>query len=155
MDKATGRSQHITITASSGLSKDEVEKMVKQAEQHAAEDKKRKEEVETRNTADAAVFTAEKSLREGGDKVPADVKGEVEARVADVRKALEGKDLEAIKRATNELYQAVQKIGAAMYGGPEAGQAPGGEGAADGSGQAGDGKGPGGDDVVEGQFKEA
>jgi len=145
-DKATGRSQHITITASSGLSKDEVDKMVKQAEQFAAEDKKRKEEVETRNTADAAVFTAEKALRDGGDKVPANVKSQVEDKVAAVKKALEGKDLEAIKRATNDLYQVVQQIGAAMYG--QAGPGTGGE-----PGSPGDGK--GGDDVVEGEFKEA
>ena len=145
-DKATGRSQHITITASSGLSKDEVDRMVKQAEQFAAEDKKRKEEVETRNTADAAVFTAEKALRDGGDKVPANVKSQVEEKVAAVKKALEGKDLEAIKRATNDLYQVVQQIGAAMYG--QAGPGVGGQ-----PGSPGDGK--GGDDVVEGEFKEA
>ncbi len=148
-DKATGRSQHITITASSGLSKDEVEKMVKQAEAHAAEDKKRKEEVEVRNQADAAVFTAEKALREGGDKVPGDVRSRVEEKVAAAKKALEGKDLEAIKRTRDELYQVVQQIGAAMYGqagaGPDMGSAPG--------GTSGDGK--GGDDVVEGEFKEA
>ncbi len=148
-DKATGRSQHITITASSGLSKDEVEKMVKQAEAHAAEDKKRKEEVEVRNQADAAVFTAEKALREGGDKVPGDVRSRVEEKVAAAKKALEGKDLEAIKRTRDELYQVVQQIGAAMYGqagaGPDMGGAPG--------GTSGDGK--GGDDVVEGEFKEA
>jgi molecular chaperone DnaK len=148
-DKATGRSQHITITASSGLSKDEVEKMVKQAEAHAAEDKKRKEEVEVRNQADAAVFTAEKALREGGDKVPGDVRNRVEEKVAAAKKALEGKDLEAIKRTRDELYQVVQQIGAAMYGqagaGPDMGSAPG--------GTSSDGK--GGDDVVEGEFKEA
>jgi molecular chaperone DnaK len=153
-DKATGRSQHITITASSGLSKEEVEKMVKQAEQHASEDKKRKEEVEVRNAADAAAFAAEKALRDGGDKVPAEVKSEVEAKVAAVKKALEGKDQEAIKHATNDLYQSVQKIGAAMYGQPGgAGPMPGGDGGQ--GGEPGDGKGPGGDDVVEGQFKEA
>jgi molecular chaperone DnaK len=153
-DKATGKSQHITITASSGLTKEEVERMVKDAERHAAEDRKRKEEVETRNTADAAVFTAEKALREGGDKVPADVRSEVEAKVAAVKSALEGKDQAAIKRATEELYQSVQKIGAAMYGQPGAGPTMGGDGGA-GPQSGGDGKGPGGDDVVEGQFKEA
>ncbi|MCS6909771.1 MAG: molecular chaperone DnaK [Anaerolineales bacterium] len=153
-DKATGRSQHITITASSGLSKEEVERMIKEAERHAAEDRKRKEEVETRNTADAAVFTAEKALREGGDKVPADVRSEVEAKVTAVKSALEGKDVAAIKRATEELYQAVQKIGAVMYGQPDAGPTMGSDGGA-GPQPGGDGKGPGGDDVVEGQFKEA
>jgi len=151
-DKATGKSQHITITASSGLSKEEVERMVKDAERHAAEDRKRKEEVETRNAADAAVFTAEKALRDGGDKVPADVKSEIESRVAAVKSALEGKDQAAIKRATDELYQSVQKIGAAMYGQPGAGPSMGGDGGPE---PGGDGRKPGGDDVVEGQFKEA
>jgi len=148
-DKATGRSQHITITASSGLSKDEVERMTKDAEAHSAEDKRRKEEVETRNAADAAAFTAEKALREGGDKVPAEVKKTVEEKVAAVKKALEGQDMEAIKRATDELYQVVQQIGSAMYGqpGPGAGPAEGPES------KPGDGK--GGEDVVEGEFKEA
>ncbi|MGQ0603623.1 MAG: molecular chaperone DnaK [Anaerolineales bacterium] len=151
-DKATSKSQHITITASSGLSKDEVEKMVKQAEAHAAEDKKRKDEVETRNTADAAVFTAEKALRDGGDKVPAEVKSEIETKVAAVKSALEGQDLDAMKNATNDLYQSIQKIGAAMYQQPGAGPDMGG-GADGGPSPSGDGK--GGDDVVEGEFKEA
>jgi molecular chaperone DnaK len=151
-DKATQKTQHITITASSGLSKEEVEKMVKQAEAHAAEDKKRKEEVETRNAADAAVFTAEKALREGGDKVPADVKSEIETKVAAVKSALEGANLDAIKNATNDLYQSIQKIGAAMYqqSGPEGPAA----GAAGGPNPSGDGN-KGGEDVVEGEFKEA
>src|SRR5262249_14392437 len=128
-DKATGRSQHITITASSGLAKDEVEKMVKEAQAHANEDKARREEAEARNTADAAVFTAEKALREGGDKVPADVKSSVEAKIAAVKSALEGKSAEAITRATNELYQAVQGIGSAMYGQGGPGGPTGGPGA--------------------------
>jgi len=165
-DKATGRSQHITITASSGLAKDEVDKMVKEAAAHASEDKQRRDEVEARNTADAAIFTAEKALREGGDKVPADVKSSVETKVTAVRKALEGTNPEAITRATNELYQAVQAIGSAMYGqggptgptggpgaGPDMGGAPGG-GPTGGPG-AGPANGQGGDDVVEGEFKEA
>jgi len=146
-DKATSRSQHITITASSGLNKQEVERMTKEAEAHAADDKKRKEEVETRNAADAAAFTAEKALREGGDKVPAEVKKSVEEKVTAVKKSLEGQDMEAIKRATDELYQAVQQIGSAMYGQP--GAAPSSEPEA----KPGDGK--GGEDVVEGEFKEA
>jgi molecular chaperone DnaK len=153
-DKATGRSQHITITASSGLAKDEVDKMVKDAERHADEDRKRKEQVEIRNTADAAIFTAEKALRDGGDKVPAEVKTEVEAKVAAVRTALEGGDTGAIQTATNDLYQSVQKIGAAMYQ-----QQPGaGDPTPEGQGQPGGNPGDtasGGDDVVDGQFKDA
>jgi molecular chaperone DnaK len=147
VDKATSRSQHITITASSGLSKDEVERMVKEAEAHAAEDKRRKEEAEVRNQTDAAVFTAEKALREGGDKIPGDVRSRVEEKVSAAKRALEGKDVEAIKRARDDLYQVVQQIGSAMYGQP--GAEPSGQGGAPG----GDGK--GGDDVVEGEFKEA
>ncbi|MBL8093928.1 MAG: molecular chaperone DnaK [Anaerolineales bacterium] len=152
-DKATGRSQHITITASSGLNKDEIDKMVKDAERHADEDKTRKEQVEVRNAADSAIFTAEKALRDGGDKVPADVKSEVEGKIGSTRSALEGGDMSAIQAATNDLYQSIQKIGSAMYqSGPEAG-APGGDpGAAGGSGPTG---GASGDDVVDGQFKEA
>ncbi|MBI3764817.1 MAG: Hsp70 family protein, partial [Chloroflexi bacterium] len=112
--------------------------------------KKRKEEIEVRNTADQAIYTSEKALRDGGDKVPADVKSAVEKKVEAVRGALNGKDTEAIRRATNELFQEAQKIGAAMYGqaGPEA--APGGEG-----GPQGPGGPSGGEDVVEGEFKEA
>ena len=152
-DKATGRSQHITITASSGLNKDEIDKMVKDAERHADEDKTRKEQVEVRNAADSAIFTAEKALRDGGDKVPADVKSEVEGKIGSTRSALEGGDMSAIQAATNDLYQSIQKIGSAMYqSGPEAG-APGGDpGTAGGSGPTG---GASGDDVVDGQFKEA
>lgn len=152
-DKATGKSQHITITASSGLNKDEVEKMVKQAEAHAAEDKRRKEEVETRNTADAAAFNAEKLIKEYGDKIPADVKNEVEAKTAEVKKALEGSDLNAMKAATEALNQAIQKIGGAMYGQGGAGPMPGGAG--EGGPEAGGPGTKGGDDVVEGEFKEA
>ncbi len=149
-DKATGRSQHITITASSGLNKDEVQRMTKEAEAHAAEDKKRKEEIETRNQADQAVYTAEKALRDGGDKVPGNVKSAVEEKVAAVRQTLEGQDIEAIKRAVNDLYQVVQQIGASMYSQP---------GSPDAGGPAGPDAGPsdgkGGDDVVEGEYKEA
>lgn len=153
-DKATGKSQHITITASSGLSKDEVEKMVKQAESHAAEDKRRKEEVETRNMADTAAFNAEKLIKEYGDKIPAEVKNEVEAKTAEVKKALEGSDQTAIKAATEALNQAIQKIGGAMYGQGGAGPMPGGPEGEGGPNAGGTGT-KGGDDVVEGEFKDA
>ena len=114
-DKATGREQKITITASSGLNKQEVEKMVKEAEQHASEDSQRKEEVEARNMADSAIYTAEKTMRELGDKVPAEVKSEVESKAAATRTALQGNDMAQIRRATQELAEAVQKVGAAAY----------------------------------------
>src|SRR5512138_1972273 len=145
-DKATGRSQHITITASSGLSESEVEKMRKDAQAHAEEDRKRKELIEARNHADNTAYAAEKALRDFGDKVPAEVKSEVEAKVADVKKVAQGEDVAAIKSATEALGQVIQKIGASMYQqGPEA--APG--------GASGAGPNPGaGPDVVEGEVKE-
>ena len=120
-DKATGRSQHITITASSGLSDSEVEQMKKDAEAHAEEDVKRKELIEARNHGDNTAYAAEKALKEFGDKVPEDVKTEIEAKVAEVRKAVEGEDVEAMKTVTEELGQLIQKIGASVYEGQEVG----------------------------------
>ncbi len=114
-DKGTGREQKITITASSGLAKEEVEKMQREAEQYAAEDAKRREEVETRNAADTLAYTAEKTLREQKDKIPADLNQEVETKVQAVRSALQGTDINAIRQATQELNEAMQKIGAAIY----------------------------------------
>ena len=102
-DKGTGKEQKITITASSGLSKEEVEQMQREAEMHAAEDTKRREEVEARNTADTLAYTAEKTLREQKDKIPSDLNQEVESKVAAVRSALQGTDIEAIRRAVEEL----------------------------------------------------
>jgi len=146
-DKATGRSQHITITASSGLSDAEVEKMRKDAEAHAEEDRKRKELIEVRNHADNTAYAAEKALREFGDKVPAEVKSDIEAKVTDVRAAAQGDDIENIKSVTDALGQAIQKIGASVYEqGPAAGasEAPGG----------GTSSGDAGPEVVEGEVKE-
>jgi molecular chaperone DnaK len=114
-DKATGREQKITITASSGLSKEEVESMVTAAEHHAEEDRKRKEEVEARNNADSMAYSAEKTLRDLGDKVPADIKNEVEGKVAAVRSALQGQDIGRIRSTTQELSEVVQRIGATVY----------------------------------------
>jgi len=114
-DKASGRSQHITITASSGLAKDEVERMRKEAELHAAEDKQRRDLIEARNTADNSIYGAEKVMNELGDKVPTEIKAEVQAAVDVVRKAKEGDDEPAIRKAVDALSQAVQKVGAAAY----------------------------------------
>jgi molecular chaperone DnaK (HSP70) len=108
-DKATGRSQHITITASSGLSDAEVEKMRKDAELHAEEDRKRKELIEARNNADNTAYAAEKALRDFGDKVPADTRSEVEAKVAELKKVTEGEDV-AIK--WHRSIRQASKIGA-------------------------------------------
>ncbi|MEW5827501.1 MAG: molecular chaperone DnaK [Chloroflexota bacterium] len=117
-DKATGRSQHITITASSGLSDSEVEQMRRDAEAHADEDRKRKDLIEARNQADNIAYAAEKALSDAGDKVPAEVKAEVEGRVSEVRAAAQGEDVDAIRVATSRLEQTIQKIGASLYGQP-------------------------------------
>lgn len=124
-DKATGRSQHITITASSGLSENEVDGMRKDAEKFAEEDLKRKELIETRNMADNAVYTAEKALRDLGDKISDELKSQVESNVARVREVMDSEDKDTIRSATDELNQVVQQIGAAAYqqAGPEAGGA--------------------------------
>jgi molecular chaperone DnaK len=154
-DKATSRMQHITIQPSSGLAKDEVERMTREADAHKDEDRKRKEEIEVRNAADSAIYSAEKYLRELGDKVPANVRDDVNSKVTALRGTLQGKDLPAIQKASEELARALQAIGSAMYGGgaqaggggqqPPSGETPGG---GEGSGGAG-----GSGDVVEGDFK--
>jgi len=144
-DKATGREQKITITASSGLAKDEVDKMVRDAERFAEADRKRKEEVEVRNNADSLAYSAEKTLRDLGDKVPADVKNEVEGKIAAVRSALQGQDVGRIRSTAQELNEALQQIGARMYqqSGPTE-PPPGGQAGPE---QADDG-------TVEGEFRE-
>ena len=150
-DKATGRSQHITITASSGLSEPEVERMRKEAETHAEEDRRRKELVEARNAADNAVYTAEKTMRDLGDKVPADLKSKIEENAANVRKAMESDDAAAIRTATEELMQLVQQLGAAAY---QQGEPQAAGGTDDGSqSDSGDGGDEGDEDVVEGEFR--
>ena len=113
-DKATGKEQKIRIEASSGLNEDDIQRMVKDAEMHADEDKKRKEEVEVKNEADALAFRAEKAIKDNKDKLPADIVSDVEAKVAAVKKALEGSNLDEIKRTKTELETHMQKIGEAM-----------------------------------------
>jgi len=151
-DKGTGREQKIVITASSGLSKEEVERMTREAEAHASEDQKKKEDVETRNTADTLVYSAEKTLRDYGDKVPGDVKQEVEGKIAAVRSAMQGQDGAYLKRTVQELSEVLQKVGASVYqatGGPPGGQPP-----PEGGGpQAPPGGGPE-EGTVEGEFRE-
>jgi molecular chaperone DnaK len=114
-DKASGSSQHITITASSGLAKDEVERMRKEAEEHAAEDKRRRDLIEARNTADNSIYAAGKVLNDLGEKIPAELKAEVQAAVAEVKKGKEGEDEPTIRKAVDALSQAVQKVGAVAY----------------------------------------
>ncbi len=115
VDKASGKEQSITITASSGLSKDEVEKMKQDAKSHEAEDNKKKEVIEVKNQAESLMFTAEKSLKDAGDKVKDDVKKEVEEKIKAVKDVKDKDDIAAIKKATEELSTTIQKIGEAMY----------------------------------------
>jgi molecular chaperone DnaK len=147
-DKATGKEQKITITASSGLSEAEIERMVQEADQHREQDEQRKEDVETRNRADSVIYAAEKALREAGDKAPDQVRSDVEAKVKAVRDALGGSDVATINARTDELGTAMQQIGASMYEQP--GAAPGPEESAESS----DGGGEPPEDVVEGEFEE-
>ena len=114
-DKATNREQSVRIEGSSGISKEEIERMRKEAEIHAAEDKKKKEKVELKNTAETLIYTTEKTLREFGDKVKAEDKKEIEEKIEALKKVKDSDDLEAIKKASQDLSSAVQKIGAAMY----------------------------------------
>jgi molecular chaperone DnaK len=156
-DLGTGREQKITITASSGLSKDEVERMMKDAQSHADEDKKRKEEIEARNRADQSVYAAERFVKDSGDKVPAGDRQAIESAVESVKKALESNDAAAITRAMDELTQAQHKAAASMYqqasagggqaaGGSAAGSGPS-SGPSSGSGQSSSGS--GGGDVID------
>jgi molecular chaperone DnaK len=114
-DKATGRSQSIRIEGSIGLSKEEVEKMKREAELHAEEDKRKRELVEAKNLADNLIYTTEKTLRELGDKVSGEIKKEIEEKINELKKVKEGDNVEEIKSKTQELSQVVQKIGAEMY----------------------------------------
>jgi molecular chaperone DnaK len=113
-EKASGKEQSIKIQGSSGLSKEDIEKMKKDAEMNAADDEKKKAEVEAKNIAEQMIYTAEKSLKDGGDKVPADVKSDVEAKIADLKTAKDGSDIEALKKASEALSASMQKIGEAM-----------------------------------------
>ncbi len=156
-DLGTGKEQSIRITASSGLSEQEIQQLVKEAESHADEDKKKRDLAEARNTADGLVYTTEKSLAEFSDKMDPAAKSDVEQALAKVKKAMEGTDAEAIKSATDELTKASHKLAEMIYAqassgagpqGPEAGPGP---GAAGGAGPKGGG---GGDDVVDADFEE-
>ncbi|MGH3356031.1 MAG: molecular chaperone DnaK [Nocardioidaceae bacterium] len=128
-DRGTGREQSMTITGGSALSKDDIDKMIHEAEQYAEEDRQRREAVEIRNQADSAVYTSEKFLAENADKIPADVKTEVETDVEALKKALEGDDTDAVKSAAARLAESSQKMGSAMYAeaGPEGAAAAGGD----------------------------
>lgn len=151
-DKATSRSQHITITASSGLNDSEIDRMRREAEAHADEDRLRKELIEARNNADNQAYAAEKVLRDLGDKVPAELRKEVEDKVAKVRGVMDSSDLEAIRQATEELNRVLQQVGTAAYqqGEPPA-SAPGASEEPDPNPEGG----ASGEDVVDGEFRNA
>jgi molecular chaperone DnaK len=150
-DLGTGKEQKVTITASTTLNKDEVQRMVKDAEAHAEEDRKHKEEVEARNQADSLVYTAEKELRDNADKIDPSIRSEVEGKIEPVKQAIKDNDVERMRSTSQELAASLQKIGEAVYrqaqgAGAGAGSATGTEGP--GSGKSNDG------DVVDADFKE-
>ena len=130
-DLGTGKQQSVTISGGSALAKDDIDKMVRDAEQYAEEDRRRREEAEVRNRADTLVYTTEKFLAENAEKVPDDVRSEVESAISDLKKALEGSDTEAIREASEKAAQVSQKMGSAIYAQAQAEQqASGAEGAA-------------------------
>jgi molecular chaperone DnaK len=143
-DKGSGREQKITITASSGLTQEEVDRMVRDAESHAAEDASHREEAETRNHADNLAYHAEKTLREVGDRLPPDLRSEVEGKIAAARSALQSGDVYQMKSAMEELESALQRVGQEVYSHAGVGAEAGGE-----PPQGGDG-----DEAVEGEFRE-
>ena len=142
-DMGTGKEQKITITSSGGLSKEEVERLRREAEAHAAEDARRREEIETKNNADNLAYQADKILRDQKDKIPADLANEIETKAAAVRSAIQGSDINEVKRTMQELNAAMQKVGSAVYS-----QQPGQE--------SGEAKEPGkeGGETIEGEFHE-
>jgi molecular chaperone DnaK len=153
-DLGTGKEQSIKITASSGLSEEEIQKLVRDAEAHAEEDKKRKELIEARNQADSMVYSVEKNIKEFGDKVDAAEKARIEEAIAKTKKALEGDDIDAIKKAQDELMNVSHKLAEAMYAKTAGGQ--GGPQAGGGAGQAGPEQAAGkkDEDVVDADFED-
>jgi molecular chaperone DnaK len=149
-DTATGKDQKITITSSSGLSKDEVERMAKDADAHAAEDKTKREEIESRNQLDSMMYSVEKMLKEHGDKISGSERGDVENAVADAKKALEGGDKSAMDKARETLTAASHKLAEQMYKAAQAGAAGAGPSADAGPAPGADGAGPSGQKKEEG-----
>jgi molecular chaperone DnaK len=153
LDKASNRSQHITITASSGLSESEVEKMKRDAEANSEVDRKRKELVEVRNNADNTIYTAEKLLKDNAEKVPAEIKKEVEDGVSSLHGIMNEDNAERIRTATEALGETIQKVGASMYQQPEATpQDSANQADSSAGGTKPEGEGDAGD-VVDGEFK--
>jgi molecular chaperone DnaK len=154
-DRGTGKENKVTITGSTTLQKEEVERMVKEAESHAEEDRRRAETIEVKNRADHLAYQAEKALTDAGDKVPADVRSDIDAKVKAVRDAIASDDADAIRRAHDDLNASIQKIGEAVYAQSQAGQAPPQDGAGNGGAPGADAGAQGGEeDVVDAEFKE-
>jgi molecular chaperone DnaK len=146
-DKASGKEQSVRIQASGGLSEADIQKMIKEAEAHAEEDRRRKELVEARNQADAAIYSTEKVLKEAEGKIPDDVKRQVEQAIAELKQNLTAENAQTIRQATEHLQQAASKIGEALMAASQ--------GASAGAGQTGSsGSGSSGDDVVDAEFEE-
>jgi molecular chaperone DnaK len=142
-DKASGREQHVTITASTNLNRSDIDRMVSEAKANESADQKRKELVEARNNADNLAYQAEKLLKEKGESVPADVRGDMEAKINDLRQAAQsGTDAQAIKTRSDALQQALQAV--MVAGGPSSGPGP----------DSGGSRGPVPEGVVEGEFRE-
>jgi molecular chaperone DnaK len=147
-DKATGKEQKVTITASTNLNKDEIERMIREAREHEAEDRRRRELVEARNTADQLAYQTEKTLRELGDKVPSTERESIQQKINDLRQAAKGDDIERIRRLSEELQNAFHAISQQLYAQQaQSAASSGGNGRA--TGDVGEG------DVVEGEFREA
>jgi molecular chaperone DnaK len=133
-DKGTGREQSVTITASSTLNKDEVERMVKEAETHQSEDRAKREEVELRNQADHMIHQAEKIIKDNEDKIPGDVKAEVTAKLESLKSAAKGSDVAVLRREMDEFNESLQKIGQHIYQQQGAAAGAPADGSTDGSG---------------------
>ncbi|MBE3564722.1 MAG: molecular chaperone DnaK, partial [Thermogemmatispora sp.] len=150
-DKGTGRQQKITIMPSSGLSQEQIERMIREAEEHAAEDRRRKEEVEERNQADSAAYRAEKSLADLGEKLSPEQRSELETKIAEVRAALEGDDIARVKAAREALEQSFYRVSEALYRQAESTDGSSSTTTSDGDGQS---QGTTQDDTIEGEYKE-
>ncbi|WP_030244639.1 Hsp70 family protein, partial [Streptomyces sp. NRRL S-350] len=142
-DLGTGREQKMTVTGGSSLPKDDIERMVRDAEAHAEEDRRRKEAADTRNSAEHLVYGTEKLLTENPDRIPADVKSDVEAALAEVKEKLKGEDTAALRAAVERAASVAQKIGTALYSQAPPGQAAGAQAA---------GTGPGEEEVVDAEI---
>ena len=151
-DLGTGKSQAMTITGGSALSKDEIDRMMREAEQHAEEDKKRREEAEVRNQAESLVYQTEKFVKENDEKLPSDVKDSVNAALGEAQTALKGTDTDAIKAAMEKLATESQKMGSALYQQPGAESAAGSANPGDAGPAGGQQAGGGADDVVDAEI---